>query len=102
MLLGKFVLPKVASSVQLSQIRKGDYPEEAFLQLFKNYFSSGPTFAKRFVEPGIWANKGKDEINQLIPKVMRAKRVTDLVRLFPDSKYLKEVEAAYKQLHSRI
>lgn len=89
LILGKYVLPKLINKINISLIRKGKADEAEYVERFKKYFANGTSWMKRFVEPEIWSGKTKDEVREMIPKVMSARSARDLSRLFPNSKALR-------------
>lgn len=96
-LLGKYVINPLANKMNINMIYNGDYPEELFLNTFKTYFKSGTSGLRRFVEPEVWDEISTNNFESFRSKVMAARKVSDLVRLFPNSKFLSDVNAAYKQ-----
>lgn len=96
-LFGRYVIHPLANKMNIKMIYDGDYPEELFLNTFKTYFKSGTSVMKRFVEPEIWDEISNNNFESFRSKVMSARKVSDLVKLFPNSKFLADVNAAYRQ-----
>lgn len=96
-LLGKYVIHPLANKMNLKMIYDGDYPEELFLNTFQTYFKTGTSRLKRLVEPEIWGEISNNDFESFRSKVLGARKVSDLVKLFPNSKFLADVNAAYRQ-----
>lgn len=100
LIINKYVFGPLSKKLDIHQIKSGKIPEGVFVTHFKECFNRGKTIASRIMEPEVWANVNRSNFKDLQQKVNNTRTVRDLVRLFPDCRFLVQVQEAYRQAES--